>query len=454
MKKYELQPTRENLIKTLCNDTLNRNKDLVYFYNILTNQEQSCTIALDGKWGSGKTFFVRQSDIIIDACNPQSCIDTELRETILTKLSLSDNNEKGENSIISVYYDAWVNDNDTEPIFSLIYEITKQICIDFSISENNLFKLAGNILSAISGYNLNEILKTLNSVDPFTLFKKQKNIESDIQLFFTELLAERGNRLVIFIDELDRCKPSFAVHLLEQLKHYISDERITYVFSVNLEQLQHTIKHYYGINFDSGRYLDRFFDLRVSIPSVDMEDLYNDLGINDQYYIDIIIRRVIKILNLELREISKFYSQIRVAIKKYLDGYIVIDTTFADGKGRNFIFLCIVPLLIGLKIVDNSKYYEFISGHNSEPLVRLLLMEREFRPFNIMKNSNESFESLPACIHITIEELVNRVYNAIFVHEYTSVGEIITLGECQFSMESKLFAIKVSSMMSNFADLS
>lgn len=43
MKKYKLQPTRENLIKTLCNDTLNRNKDLVYFYKILTNQEQYCT---------------------------------------------------------------------------------------------------------------------------------------------------------------------------------------------------------------------------------------------------------------------------------------------------------------------------------------------------------------------------------------------------------------------------
>ena len=454
MKKYELQPTRDNLIKTLCNDTLNRNKDLVYFYKILMNQEESCTIALDGKWGSGKTFFVRQSEIIIDSCNPQSSIEMELRERVLKNLRLSDKRAAFESSIISVYYDAWVNDNDTEPIFSLIYEITKQISIDFSISENNLFKLAASILSAISGYNLNGILETLNSVDPFSLFKKQKNIESDIQSFFTELLAERGNRLVVFIDELDRCKPSFAVHLLEQLKHYISDERITFVFSINLEQLQHTIKHYYGIDFDSCRYLDRFFDFRVSIPSVDIEDLYNDLGINDQYYIDIIIRRVIKIFNLELREISKFYSQIRAAIKKYLDGNRVIDTTFADGEGRNFIFLCIVPLLIGLKIADNTKYYEFISGQNSEPLVRLLSMERDFRPLNIMKNSNESFESLPECIHISKEELVNRVYNAIFVHEYTSMGEVITLGECQFSMESKLFAIKVSSMMSNFADLS
>ena len=454
MKKYELLPTQENLVNTLCKDVFDRNKDLVYVYKILLAQNQACSIALDGKWGSGKTFFVRQSDIIINACNPRSCIDDDLRNTVLTKLGLSGNDKDFENSIISVYYDAWINDHDTEPIFSLIYEITKQICIDFSVSENNLLKVAGSILSTISGYNLNGILETLNSDNPFTIFKKQKDIETDIRSFFTELLAERGDRLVIFIDELDRCKPSFAVHLLEQLKHYISDERITFVFSINLEQLQHTIKHYYGIDFDSCRYLDRFFDFRVSIPSVDIEDLYNDLGINDQYYIDIIIRRVIKIFNLELREISKFYSQIRAAIKKYLDGNRVIDTTFADGEGRNFIFLCIVPLLIGLKIADNTKYYEFISGQNSEPLVRLLSMERDFRPLNIMKNSNESFESLPECIHISKEELVNRVYNAIFVHEYTSMGEVITLGECQFSMESKLFAIKVSSMMSNFADLS
>ena len=94
MKKYELQPTRENLIKTLCNDTLNRNKDLVYFYKILTNQDQSCTIALDGNWGSGKTFFVRQSEIIIDSCNPQSSIDMELRERVLTNLRLSNNKEE------------------------------------------------------------------------------------------------------------------------------------------------------------------------------------------------------------------------------------------------------------------------------------------------------------------------------------------------------------------------
>ena len=58
MKRYEMLPTEENLIETLYNDTINRNKDIVYFYDILQAQESASAIAIDGRWGSGKTFFV------------------------------------------------------------------------------------------------------------------------------------------------------------------------------------------------------------------------------------------------------------------------------------------------------------------------------------------------------------------------------------------------------------
>lgn len=61
MKKFELMPTEENLIESLRKDFLKRNKDLVRFYELLEAQEEACSIAIDGRWGSGKTFFVKQS---------------------------------------------------------------------------------------------------------------------------------------------------------------------------------------------------------------------------------------------------------------------------------------------------------------------------------------------------------------------------------------------------------
>ena len=52
MKKFELMPTEENLIESLRKDFLKRNKDLVRFYELLEAQEEACSIAIDGRWGS------------------------------------------------------------------------------------------------------------------------------------------------------------------------------------------------------------------------------------------------------------------------------------------------------------------------------------------------------------------------------------------------------------------
>ncbi|URW89535.1 ATP-binding protein [[Ruminococcus] torques] len=57
MNSFELIPTEENLIHTLDKDLLKRNKDLVRFYDLILVQEGASSIAIDGRWGSGKTFL-------------------------------------------------------------------------------------------------------------------------------------------------------------------------------------------------------------------------------------------------------------------------------------------------------------------------------------------------------------------------------------------------------------
>ena len=251
MKNYELLPTEENLIQTLSDDVLNRNKDIVYFYDILMAQEGASSIAIDGRWGSGKTFFVRQSMLVINAKNPSSTIDDEKRVRITHRLPFKNSSEDDTNCDLAVYYDAWENDNDTDPILSLIYEITKQLSIEYDFKEKDFFKTVAYIAEVISGRNVSGLLESLKGDNPIEKFKEQKDLSEKIKQFFSDILVERGNRLVVFVDELDRCKPTYAVRLLEQIKHYLSDDRVIFVFSVNIDELQHTIKHYYGDDMKS-----------------------------------------------------------------------------------------------------------------------------------------------------------------------------------------------------------
>lgn len=73
--------------------------------------------------------------------------------------------------------------------------------------------------------------------------------------------------LVFIVDELDRCRPNYAVSILEQIKHFFSVKNIVFVLSIDKEQLGHAVKGVYGSDcIESDEYLRRFIDIEYSIP--------------------------------------------------------------------------------------------------------------------------------------------------------------------------------------------
>ena len=455
MNNFELVPTEENLIQALGEDLLKRNKDLVYFYDLLLAQETVSSIAIDGRWGSGKTFFVKQSLLLINAKNPMSEMDDDKKMRIIKSLSFPKKDEDvSENYEMAIYYDAWENDNDTDPVLSLVYEITKQLGIEYSFAENgNVFKLAGSILEALSGRNINGIIENLKSENPINKIREEKTLHENIKEFFTEILVERGHRLVVFIDELDRCRPSYTVQLLERIKHYFCDDRITFVFSVNLEELQHTIKHHYGNTFDACRYLDRFFDMRISLPPADKSAFYRKMGLESSYVLEKVCRKVIEVFNMELREATRFYRQVKTAAYEPTHESRKWEFSFSDGKGRQLIIMYIVPILVGLKIVNISLYDEFVNGKTAKPLMDMYkksevgkwLAER-------LLNRDETYEEVEGKKVITIEQKLQGLYDAIFVTEYTGGTYHTLIGDYEFDNNSKDFVRTVASTLSPYAD--
>ena len=91
------------------------------------------------------------------------------------------------------------------------------------------------------------------------------------------LKDNKDKPLVIIIDELDRCKPTFAVEILEKIKHLYSVEKVIFVLVMNREQLEESIKCVYGQNIDAHTYLQKFINIEATLPKR-LKDLHG----NDQ----------------------------------------------------------------------------------------------------------------------------------------------------------------------------
>lgn len=458
MRSVELKPTRDNLLKTLNDDLLGRNKDVWYFARLCDSQKSSCSIALDGRWGSGKTFFVRHTQLLIESCNLFIQTVSEEERDQISRCFKSYMKSGGDDCIfdpeLCVYYDAWSNDNDEDPILSIIYSIMQSTTYYKSFKKDvDCFSAAAAIVDMFVGRDSSAVVDLFKSADPLSTLRDMKNIHSLVEDFLDSLLYEQGNRLIVFVDELDRCKPEYAVKLLERIKHYFSNDRITFVFSVNLEELQHSIKNYYGEGIDASRYLDRFFDYRLTLPKVDLYKYYRYLGFEDSYWVyDEVGRSVIDYCEFELRDISKFLHMLKVSAYE-----ITHKNSMNDGlrSSTNRFVLCIfVPIIIGLRMYDIDAYNDFIEGKDDSPLIEIIGDGDIASGFcSSLLERNETYSTAPNTGKTTVilSDKLHSVYKFLFDTNKQASQES-RIGDYLFDNQVREQLIRVSSLLSEYTD--
>ena len=458
MKVLDMKPTFDNIFKSLKRDNIGRNADVFRFASILNAIDDRCSIAIDGNWGSGKTFFVQQVKMVLDAYNDS--IDSQNASTRNEIRKLGDafyqrevqkRNADDECFLqpqVCVYYDAWENDNDDDPVLSLVYSILCSSNTDFSFKNRSAVDIGASLLELFTERNWTQVVQALRGDNPLEQLNKEKNIEQQVKEFLDALLPERGNRLVVLIDELDRCKPSYAVRVLERIKHYFENDRITFVFSVNTKELQHTIRKHYGNDFDGARYLERFFDLRISLPEPNLDRYYQCIGFDRAHNTyDIICKEVIKNYHFELREIEKYIFINSLVRKTEVYNYYM-------GDAMQFCFYYIVPIMIGLKIHDENRYFAFIEGRDSKPMLDQS-DALSFNYFSDLLNNNETFDVRQQSMKVvTVEEKLEEVYRVLFIEKQESdmkerrVGSIVFLPSCRETI------LRITSLLSEYTSLS
>ena len=420
MKRLTLEATDENILKSIKENTYNRNSDVKDFIEALDTIEGNMFISLDARWGEGKTFYVRQIEKTLEYLTKRAWGDGQaetveelnpyFQNTVLNSISLNQ-------SYLPIYYNAWLYDNHDDPLMSLIYTIVKKAnqyintALDKSKKERLLQALSSLSVSFNFGFvqisasgegikdalTVEDILKNINTAE---------EIRELVKNILDSVITEKAQRLVIFIDELDRCRPNYAIEMLERIKHYFDDERIIFVVSVNKEQLVHTISKHYGYGFDSTGYLNKFFDINAYLPEVS-NNLFDSYR-NDQHHLNKIAEGLNDYYKLSLRDGLIFKQRISM-----LSPGLVNDLSL-----NGWCLSLFVPLIIILDINDQNEKVRFLDGESN--LLESLSKEIEAIHFMLCRldgsgnDENEKFdigfERIKAIYNYTFKELGREAY--------------------------------------------
>lgn len=237
---------------------------------LMENVDQPLVLALDGDWGSGKTTFLR-------------FWVGELRKA----------------DIPVIYFDAFENDHADDPFLALsgeVFELAEaasgsgtRIAKSFAAKAagagkvllRSSFKLGvkAATMGALNAADLDEVAQEIadeassafdeNVGEMITKRRADKAVLDEFRKTLSELPHklssssenETPKPLVFIIDELDRCRPVFALALLERIKHFFSVDNVHFVLGINSIQLENSVRAVYGQGINARQYLQKFIHL-------------------------------------------------------------------------------------------------------------------------------------------------------------------------------------------------
>ena len=349
-------------------DLLGRNADLVEFSGILESLEGGFSLSLDAEWGSGKTFFVKQLICLLEESNPFMETHGDLLDLMAEGAPLAA--FSGLDGYLPVYFNAWENDHWDDPLPSLAATIALQG--DVSASFRSDMEASGRIagtLDAILGLfgrsGARLMKETVSGKDLIEAYRERESLRSSISGLVDAVLPEKANTLLLVVDELDRCRPTFAMRVLEQLKNLFTDERVVIIYSVNSSQLSHVVEGMYGQGFDGQRYLSRFYDLAVPLRKVESFKHLQALGLSKtSNRFDVIAYGLAEAYSMTMRDTNRYLAEL-LRVRPLL---IENRNGFGSDWIRAFADAGLAPVMLALKTADPDSYKSITQRFDIQPL--------------------------------------------------------------------------------------
>lgn len=323
-------------------DRLDREGHIKALCRVIFDIEDHGIITIDAPWGAGKTAFLKM-------------IDAHLQSK----------------DIRVVEFNAWLEGYTQRPTIDLVSAIAHRL--GTSLAEDTIATLKtlaialarAGVRFASHGYFDPDDMNAGNS-PIFSAWSEAEEKVTEFSKHLGKLAASADGPIVVTIDELDRCRPAYALELLDAARHLFAIDGVVLILAINRAELCHSIKTIYGDGFDVDRYLRRFADLSIQLPSPKPPDLSRFLdglliatGLSEQFKAESWSGHMLQLLttttNCNLRDLEQAVHLTVVALAS------LGLTPEPQRRGESVLEQAVVALIV-LRFIDRSVYYRFTRG--------------------------------------------------------------------------------------------
>ncbi len=350
-------------------DQLGRKPYAQNIREMLADETEPIVVAVNGKWGCGKTFFLERF----------------AREY-----------EKDGKGGVCIYLNAWECDYLSNPLLFLLSGIQEAVSDPSkgALSDPQLLeqfigllgKIVKNMLSKIP-FGIGEGIRETIETTPLSLYSQQTELNKQLKQLLSplaeEIKSKTGKPLIICVDELDRCRPTYAIEMLERIKHFFDIPGIVFMLGLDREQLCASIASVYG-DIDTENYLHRFFDIEFVLPPPDREafiamqfekyglaahwkelDRGSNMNLSTQegVFCQQSFLFLAAIHQLELREIQTALKWLAILVRTQ--------------KPRSYSFPFLAIILIVLKLRNRELYGQYLNGTAAPAVLLNFLFPRD-----------------------------------------------------------------------------
>lgn len=354
---------------------------------LFENVEDPLVAILDAPWGSGKTVFAKMwcgmmrnegfpviyfdafaNDYMDDAflCLASEIIEVSNKDKTFSKSAKEkfvEFSKKAGKALIKASAKAgikaltfnFVDRDDLEEIKSAVSDFSKEAEAELEKYIERKFAEYGKEKHFFESFR-----KALKE-----LVESREEVETTPQTADDIPDAIPPNRpLIIVIDELDRCRPPFALELLEKIKHFFSVPGVHFLLVTHLDQFSSVIRHSYGINEFSDEYLQKFYHVSIVLPEND------DVDRSDG---EVYARKLIKNAGIPLiHEKATYIIETMLSMISYrkltfrsIEQVVArMMLVFASGSRNSLLIVEIISGLCIIKVTNHSLYSRIKNGEN------------------------------------------------------------------------------------------